>query len=281
MEQLKKVFASKEYQKFAMAEKNGRLSHAYLVFGEDDKSNKMFCKALTLKLVCESGGPCFSCAGCKKIEAGFHPDVLVYPKGKSFLVADSEDILANASIKPMESRYKIFLINNFDLASVQSQNKLLKTIEEAPKNVVFIINAVNQSAVLQTIKSRTQIIEIGSFNNVALEEEQDFEFLLSMLENMQSSKHTLLYAVKFAEKTGFLDRLKLLAEMFEEMLYCRAGKENQRFFKVSQGYKVPAIAEIIECITLAKRQFEANVSTNLITDNLLLKILEVRYKWNK
>ena len=281
MNQMENVFKSREYQKFAMAEKNGRLSHAYLVFGEDDVSNKLFCKALTLKLVCENGGPCLACAGCKKIEAGFHPDVLVYPKGKSFLVADSEDILANASIKPMESRYKIFLINNFDLASVQSQNKLLKTIEEAPKNVVFIINAQNQSAVLQTIKSRTQIIEVGSFSACLLEEEPEFEFLLSMLENMQSSRQTLPFAVKFAEKSGFTERLKLLAQIFEEILLSLAGAKNPRFLKASQGYQIPAIAEIIECITLAKRQFEANVSTNLITDNLLLKILEVKYKWNR
>ena len=97
---------------------------------------------------------------------------------------------------------------------------------------------------------------------------------------MQSSRQTLKYAVRFAEKTGFLARLELLGELFEKMLYEKLGN-GDLFDGVKNTYSEGAIAEILGQITLAKQQFLANVGTNLITDNLLLKILEVRFKWKQ
>lgn len=268
------------FARFESAFQNGRLSHAYLIVGEDFSSNTAFCKAMALKLVCQSGTACLQCASCKKILAGFHPDVFVYPKGKSFVVADSEDILANVAIRPFESKFKIFLVNEIDKATPAAQNKLLKTVEEAPKNVVFLFNATNAQNVLQTIKSRAQQIQIDNFNELPIDAKPDFAFLVDMLKNMQSSRQTLKYAVKFAEKNGFLVRLELLGELFEQMLYEKYGT-GVLFSDVKNTYPDGAIAEILGLITLAKQQFLANVGTNLITDNLLLKILEVRFKWNQ
>lgn len=281
MEILRKIFASKEFKHFETAFESGRLSHAYFISGEDIESNHTFLKAMTLKLVCESHRPCLECSGCKKIMAGFHPDVFVYPKGKNFVVADSEDILENASIKPMESEFKVFVVQSIDNATVQAQNKLLKTVEEAPKNVVFLFDAINQQNVLQTIKSRTQEIKIKSFTQKPLEQEEEYAFLTDMLKNMNSTKQTLKYAVKFAEKNGFLKRLEVLASIFERVLYQKLLFVDYGFMGVAENYKEGAIGEILGCITQAKQQFLANVSTNLIADTLLIKILEVRYKWNR
>ena len=68
--------------------------------------------------------------------------------------------------------------------------------------------------------------------------------------------------------------------LFERMLFEKQAAQGGIFDEVKNGYHPAAIAEILGLLSMAKRQFEANVSTNLITDNLLLKILEVRYKWN-
>lgn len=280
MEIISKVIKSPQFARFESAFQNGRLSHAYLIVGEDFSSNNAFCRAMALKLVCQKNMPCLECAPCKKILAGFHPDVFVYPKGKSFVVADSEDILANVAIRPFESDYKIFLVNEIDKATPAAQNKLLKTVEEAPKNVVFLFNATNAQNVLQTIKSRTAQIAIENYAQLPLEKQPDYAFLVDMIQNMQSSRQTLKYAVKFAEKTGFLARLELLGELFEKMLYEKLGNGDV-FGAVKNTYSEGAIAEILGQITFAKQQFLANVGTNLITDNLLLKILEVRFKWNQ
>jgi spore coat protein CotH len=181
----------------------------------------------------------------------------------------------------MESEFKVFVVHSIDNATVQAQNKLLKTVEEAPKNVVFLFDAVNQQNVLQTIKSRTQEIKIKSFTQKTLEQEDDYAFLIDMLKNMNSTKQTLKYAVKFAEKSGFLKRLEVLANIFERVLYQKLLFVDYGLMGVAENYKEGAIGEILGCITQAKQQFLANVSTNLIADTLLIKILEVRYKWNR
>lgn len=281
MEILEQILKSKSFEKFNTIMENDKLFHAYLILGEDEFSIKEFSKAIALKLVCSKHKPCLACDNCKKVLANFHPDIFTYPIGKNFVVADSENILANASIRPLESEYKLFIINRVDNATTQSQNKLLKTIEESPKNVIFIFNAVNANNVLQTIKSRTQEIKIENFNQTTLEQEPDFEFLINMLNEMTSSKKTLDFAVKFAEKSGFLVRLETLSRIYEQVLFAKLSGDYSIYSQIANGYEIGAIAEIFELIMNARRRFEANVNPTLITDNLLIKILEVKYLWNK
>ena len=261
--------------------KNNKLFHAYLIVGENEFSNKEFCKAMALKLLCEKDFPCFECNNCKSILAGFHPDLLIYPKEKSFLVSDSTSIIENVDIKPMQSRYKIFIINSIDNATVQAENKLLKTIEDSPKNVLFLFNAVNKNNVLQTIISRTQILKIENFEEINYKKTLEYEFVLDLMKNMKTSKNVVKYSNKFAQKNMFLNHLTALQNLFEEMLFAKVSKcEEMEINFLASDYTIEAISEIIGLIMLAKRQFEANVSTNLIADNLLLKILEVKYLWN-
>lgn len=281
MQILNQIFECKEFKRFEQSMQNNHLSHAYFVVGDNAESCHQFCIAMALKLVCETNKPCLQCPSCKKILAGFHPDVFIYPKNKKFVVDDSAEILQNAHIKPLESKTKIFVINDAHTATVQAQNKLLKTVEEAPSHVVFLFNSTAQQKVLPTILSRTQKIVAPNFCQIALADLPDFDMLLDMLKNMQSSKQTLPYAIKFAEKTGFVQRLETLALLFEALMQEKLGAQNKLFADIKNLYQLGAIAEIIDLLGFAKRQFEANVAPNIITDNLLLKILEVRYKWNK
>lgn len=261
--------------------KNNKLSHSYLITSENQFSNFEFCKTIALKLVCSENLPCFVCENCKKILSGFHPDVLIYPKEKSFLVSDSKSIIENVDIKPMQSKYKIFIINSIDNATVQAQNKLLKTIEESPPNVIFLFNAVNKNNVLQTIVSRTQIFEIENFEEENIKKSAEYEFVFDLIKNMKSSKNVIKYSSKFAIKTLFIKNLFILQNIFEEMLFAKVGNcDDMETNFLATEFTVEAICEINGLITLAKRQFEANVNPNLITDNLLLKILEVKYIWN-
>lgn len=282
MEIISEIIKSKSFAIFDTFFKNNKLSHAYLILADNEFSGKNFCNALTLKLLCSNNLPCLKCKNCKKFLAGFHPDVLVYPKTKIFLVSDSEDILENSIIKPMESKYKIFIINNFDKSTIQAQNKLLKTLEDAPKNVIFLINAVNQHKILPTIKSRCQVLEIENYCKKDLDKEKDYELIVDMLQNITSSKKIYLYANKFGEKADFDERLSLLLKIFDEILKSKTQKiQDKRLALVGQNYQINAIGEIFELINEAKKMFEANVNPLMITDYLLLKILEVKYLWNK
>ena len=258
---------------------NGKLSHAYFIVCESDFSLQQFVKAFCMKLVCSSHTNCGYCAGCRKVENGFHPDVLVYPQGKDFKVADSESIIENVQIRPMEADYKIIVINRLDNSTVQAQNKILKTIEEAPKNVIFLITATNSNAVLPTIKSRTQVLEIENFEDNSEKRKEIEDFCFDLVENMDSTKKITDYVARFAEKTEFRTRLIVLGEVFEKLLYAKTAET--KYSHLAEQFEVGAIGEIFKLITTARKQYEAFVGTNIITDVLLFKILEVKYLWNK
>ncbi len=96
-----------------------------------------------------------------KIENRVDLDIKMYPKNNAkLLVADANEIVSESFIKPVNLPYKIFLINNFDVSTEEAQNKLLKILEEPPKNVYFILSVKNEGKVLPTIKSRCDKIKI-------------------------------------------------------------------------------------------------------------------------
>ena len=112
-------------------------------------------------------------------------------------------------------------------------------------------------------------------------EKESFEKVLIMLKEMRSTKNILNFANDFAKKDKFLTNLTVLQELMEEILYIKLNlKENVLLSNIALEFQIEAIYEIFELIILAKKQFKANVNPNLITDNLLFKILEVKYLWN-
>lgn len=317
MEILKQIIQSNSFNKFEKFIKQQRLSHSYLISSEDEEFNKQFCKAIALKLVCENleTSPCFKCDGCLKVLSDFHPDILVYPKNQSgnFLVEDSASIIKNANVKPMLVKNKIFIINNMEKSTVQAQNKLLKTLEEAPNNVIFLLNSTNIVNILQTIISRTQAFYLeplraeaiskilldknGKINflavnlgkgwlgktlNLANEKiGEKYTFILQLLKEMKSSKTIINYIGKFAQKNDFLENLNILQEIMEKILYAHFNPSIEPEIQyLVKDFNIDTIYCILNLITLAKKQFEANVNVNLITDNLLFKILEVKYLCN-
>lgn len=282
MEITEKLRTSKTTKKIDAFVKNNRLSHAYFIVGESSFSLQHFVNFFATRLICDTQNNCAVCANCQKIANGFHPDVLVYPKGKNFVVSDSDDIISNVQIKPFEARYKVVIINRLDISTVQAQNKILKTIEESPQNVIFLITAVNTNAVLPTIKSRAQILEIENFEDKTENQKAMREFLIDMLLNMTTSAKIIDYVTQFSEKTQFKSRLVCLGEVFDEILHAQNSKSHDaKILQLAKHFNAPATAKVFALLTTALKQFEANVNTNIIADILLFKILEVKYLWNK
>ncbi len=295
------IETSKSYKNFCRLIDFNKLSHAYLISSPDEDYNREFCKLIAMRLNCKE--VCKHCENCVKILNDTHPDVLSFPKNKNFVVEDAKLIIEELNVIPMLSSLKIFIINNFNKATTQAQNKLLKSIEEPPKNVIFLINATTLESVLSTIQSRTQKIELLPFDenvlkkylnsngenineNALLEgegwpgktikynENQNFlkncNFINDMLENMKSSKEIINYSAIFSQKDGFEERLNLLENAFDKIL-------NNIISGVDSTYTKEGIAMIFEKINNAKKQFQSNCNLNLIADTLLLGILEVKY----
>ncbi len=144
--------------------RSGRLSHAYLVLCADGDNLDEYLKIFAKLIACDSEQPCGACRTCRLIDQKSHPDVFFYPeKGESVLAEDVNALIQESYIKPVEGDKKIFVLSNGQTMNASAQNKLLKTLEEPPKNVHIIIGATAEFNLLSTVKSRMKKLQIPFF----------------------------------------------------------------------------------------------------------------------
>jgi len=144
----------------------GEPGHAFLLVGPSGIGKKTLGREFAKGLLCShptENGACGSCPGCHYMQAGTHPDYkeLLLPQGeKNIKVADVRSkILSDVGIMSQIAERKVYLIDADGLAE-EGQNALLKTLEEPPKHVVFILTVSDESKLLPTILSRTVSIRL-------------------------------------------------------------------------------------------------------------------------
>ena len=143
----------------------GKVSHAYIFGGEHGSGKKMLATLFAMTLQCQEHGiePCTKCPSCKKALNRNHPDIIsiTHEKPNSIGIDEiREQLINDVGIKPYESPYKIYLVNEADKLTLQAQNALLKTIEEPPAYAVILLLADNPDALLPTITSRCVILSL-------------------------------------------------------------------------------------------------------------------------
>ena len=139
--------------------KSNHFPHAILIEGEAGLGKKTLCSYLAAAALCQNGenAPCGQCKSCKMIEANSHPDLCVtalQDKKKSITVAQIRQMRDEAFIKPQNSFRKVMVIEQAHTLNEQSQNALLKVLEEPPGQTIFILLAESKSALLPTVISR-------------------------------------------------------------------------------------------------------------------------------
>ena len=153
-------------ERLARAAKSGKLFNAYVFHGTKGCGKKtaadLFCAAVMCKNK-EEKLPCGECDACRKVFSHNHPDVLYIGKdeGKKTIGVDSirENVVNKVHIKPMLSDRKIFVIKEGESLTEQSQNALLKILEEPPEYASFIIITENEGMLLKTVLSRSVVFK--------------------------------------------------------------------------------------------------------------------------
>lgn len=142
----------------------GKLSHAYLIYGENGLGKKTFAEYFAKSIFCKGTfKPCGDCLSCKKIEARTHPDVKWYLGGEgknSIHIETVREIRADCAVKSNEESAKIYIITNVQNMTIGAFNAFLKTLEEPPKNVLFLLTAPNTESLPETIVSRLTPIQL-------------------------------------------------------------------------------------------------------------------------
>ncbi len=144
--------------------RRGELHHAIIIWGPDPEALRALALQVAKTLECLHGTTGDDCAACQRVARRTHPDVHFIEVGterKLISVEQVRELVAAATLRPYEGRNKVFIINPADALSVGGSNSLLKTIEEPPRDTIFILLTRSYDLLLPTIKSRSQPVYIG------------------------------------------------------------------------------------------------------------------------
>ena len=136
---------------------SGRLHHAYLFTGTRGVGKTTIARILARCLNCEKGvssTPCGECSNCRAISENRFVDLLEVDAASRTKVDDTRELLENVSYAPSQGRYKVYLIDEVHMLTTHSFNALLKTLEEPPGHVVFLLATTDPQKLLPTVLSR-------------------------------------------------------------------------------------------------------------------------------
>lgn len=166
----------------ARAMAKGALNPSLLFAGPSGIGKATLAFRLAAALQCDHPSPwaCGSCPPCRKVSLGLHPDLREIRPGfnedtgkpKRDIVVDQvrDDILAPLALPPYEGRKLIFLLDPAEALNANAQNALLKSLEEPPSYVQFLLVTANPAALLPTVRSRCQVVSFGPLSASAMRE---------------------------------------------------------------------------------------------------------------
>ena len=187
-----------------------RVGHAYLFCGTRGTGKttvaKLFSKAVNCEHPLPDGSPCNECATCKAIQAGSSLNVIEIDAASNNGVDNIRDIREEVQYSPAEGKYKVYIIDEVHMLSIGAFNALLKTLEEPPSYVIFILATTEAHKIPITILSRCQRYD---FRRISLE--TIYERLMELLgrEGVEAEEKAVRYVAKAADGS-MRDALSLL-----------------------------------------------------------------------
>ena len=168
-----------------------RLHHAYLFTGTRGVGKTTIARILAKALNCEEGitaTPCGKCSACLEIEQGRFVDLLEIDAASRTKVEDTRELLDNVQYRPTRGRYKVYLIDEVHMLSRHSFNALLKTLEEPPEHVKFLLATTDPQKLPVTILSRCLQFNLKALSNDDIT--QQLSYVLSQ-EQVQADSEAL------------------------------------------------------------------------------------------
>ena len=229
------------------AVKTDKVSHAYILNGEKGSGKRLLANLFAMSLQCqnrdEDGDACGKCQSCKQAASNNQPDIIrvTHEKPNTISIDDiREQINNDIVIKPYSSKYKIYIVPDADMMSVQAQNALLKTIEEPPAYAVILLLTSNADALLPTISSRCVTLNLRP-----VKENEVKEYLM---EHMHLPDYQAQIDAAFAQ--GNIGKAKQIAESTE---FAEMAERAFRILRKSNELELYELVEMIKELTAEKQ----------------------------
>jgi DNA polymerase-3 subunit gamma/tau len=243
-------------QTLKKAIESGRIAHAYLFCGTRGVGKTSMARIMAKALNCEKAKgpttePCGECNSCKAIARGEDIDVIEIDAASNTGVDNVRDLIANAQFRPARARFKIYIIDEVHMLSKAAFNALLKTMEEPPEHVKFILATTEPEKVLPTILSRCQRYD---FRNIPTREIAQHLKEICKSEKIKADDDALLLVAKagagsMRDSLSLLDRLlsvgekQLSIELIEQTL---GMPRSQVLFDLAQSIGEGNVKDVLE-----------------------------------
>lgn len=254
-------------------EQNRRFPHALILNGSNAQSREALSQLLSKWAVCKSSSkPCSSCIPCQKAEKGVHPDIY-FAKGSgktdSISVEEIRNITRNCSIIPNEADTKVFVIKDADKRlGVEALNAFLKTLEEPPQSILFLLLTEDAGILPETVLSRCVVLnleQISGFDDEILKEAR--KILLSLLESTEISLLKNLSALNEKKKAEAL--LEAMRAILSDALSLTVSEETilsrDLSEKLSEKLTKKKLIGLIETVNRGIYTISRNVSLVLLS----------------